>query len=70
MELRKFEELETKVLALLERSTALAAKNEELAAALEKVELDLMAAQERVEHLEKERHQVLEKVDGLLNRLE
>lgn len=70
MELRKFEELEAKVLALLERARTLTAKNEELSAALEKMELDFMAAQERVEFLENERSQVLEKVDSLLTRLE
>lgn len=70
MEFRKFDELESKILALVARAQELAGQKDTLAASLEKAELELMAAQDRVKELETERVKVLEKVDALLSRLE
>lgn len=70
MALDKFEKLEEGLGRLLAAYEALSGENREILAAQGSKDAEIAALKERVARLERERDQVRERVDGLLQKLE
>lgn len=70
MDLSKFEALESRVAAMLEKMSLLSRKNEELETTLLGARRELEAAESLINEMQAERDVILQKVDSILGRLE
>ncbi len=70
MDLSKFETLEGRVSAMLNKMSALSRKNEELEQGLSAARRELEAAEGLINELQTEREAILNKVDAILGQLE
>ncbi len=70
MDLSKFETLENRVSAMLNKMSVLSRKNEELENSLLAAKRELEAAEGLINELQSEREAILTKVDAILGQLE
>lgn len=70
MDLSKFEALEVKVKAIVQKMSDLTAEKEALAKTLEETKAELAASQSLAAELQAERSAILAKVDSILERLD
>ncbi len=70
MDLSKFETLESRVTAMLNKMSALRVKNEELEQGLFAAKRELEAAESLISEMQAEREAILGKVDAILGQLE
>jgi uncharacterized protein involved in exopolysaccharide biosynthesis len=70
MDLSKFEALENRISAMLNKMSVVSRKNEELETTLLGTKRELEAAESLIAELQTEREAILARVDALLDRLE
>jgi septal ring factor EnvC (AmiA/AmiB activator) len=70
MDLSKFEILEGKIAAILEKKLAAEKRTADLEASLKKADEELATAQAAVKSLEAEKAAVVERLDAILERLD
>ncbi|UQZ88684.1 hypothetical protein C4J81_05485 [Deltaproteobacteria bacterium Smac51] len=70
MDLSKFEALEGRISAMLDKMSTMSQKNEELENSLLATKRELEAAESLINELQAERDAILDRVDTILGRLE